>query len=38
VYRIDKILLKKMLSPLFKINKEKHKGKRIKTEVRKYER
>jgi hypothetical protein len=36
VYRIDKTLLKKVLYPLFKI-KKKYKGKRIKTEVRKYE-
>jgi hypothetical protein len=35
VYRIDKTLLKKVLFPLFKIKKKKHKGKRIKTEVRK---
>ena len=39
VYRIGKSLLKKVLSLLFKINQKKNiKGKRIKTEVRKYER
>jgi hypothetical protein len=31
LYRIDKTLLKKVLFPLFKIKKKKHKGKRIKT-------
>jgi len=38
VYRIDKTLLKKSVVPPLQNKQKKHKGKRIKTEVRKYER